>query len=129
VVFDDSFGSTVCATKNEFPSNWPSLFEHARYSLFDSDVNAEFIPTLSKDFADPPDIRKQHVTFIDASEAASEGVPSVRSNNHPLWSLKKTLMTNSKIARKMKTHPYLRNQEMDGAKITTTSRDSDKDLQ
>jgi hypothetical protein len=65
VVFDDTFGSTVCATTNEVPSNWPSLFEHASYSLFDIDVDAELIPTLSKDFADPPDIIKQHVTFVD----------------------------------------------------------------
>jgi hypothetical protein len=83
VVFDDTFGSTICATTNELPSNWPSLFEHARYSLFDSDVDAEFIPNLSKDFADPPDIRKQHVTFVDESESASEGAQSDRSSNHP----------------------------------------------
>jgi hypothetical protein len=83
VLFDDTFGSTVCATTNELPSDWPSLFEHARYSLFGSDIDAEFIPTLSKDFADPPDIRKQHVSFVDESEAAPEGVPSDASNKQP----------------------------------------------
>jgi hypothetical protein len=81
VVFDDTFGSTVCATTNEMPSNWPSLFEHSRYSLFDSDIDAEFIPTLSKDFAGPPDIRKQNVTFIDESAAASEGAPNHGSHD------------------------------------------------
>jgi hypothetical protein len=40
VVFDDTFGSTVCTATHELPSNWPSRFEHARYSLFDSDVDA-----------------------------------------------------------------------------------------
>jgi hypothetical protein len=83
VVFDDTFGSTVCATTHELPSNWPSLFEYARCSIFDSDVDADFIPTLSKDFADPPEFRKKHVTSVDESEAASDGVPSDRSNNQP----------------------------------------------
>jgi hypothetical protein len=57
------------------PPNWPSLFEHARYSLFDSDVDSDFIPQLSKDFADAPDIRRPHVTVVEESEADSEGEP------------------------------------------------------
>jgi hypothetical protein len=51
VVFDDTFGSTG-------------------YSLFDSDVDSDFIPQLSKDFSDPADIRRPHVTFVDELEAA-----------------------------------------------------------
>jgi hypothetical protein len=66
---------------NALPSNWLSLFEHARYSLFDSDVDSDFIPQLSKDFADPPDIRRTHVTFVDESEAASEGDPHDKSHD------------------------------------------------
>jgi hypothetical protein len=81
VVFDDTFGSTTCAATNALPLNWPSLFEHARYSLFDSDVDSDFIPNLSKDFADPPDIRRPQVTFVDESEAASsEGEPHDKSH-------------------------------------------------
>jgi hypothetical protein len=55
------------------PTGLPSLNMQGNH-FFDSDVDKEFIKTLSKDFADPPDIRKQHVIFVDESEAASAGV-------------------------------------------------------
>jgi hypothetical protein len=63
------------------PSNWPSLFKHARYPLFDSDVDSDFITQLSKDFADPPDIIRPHVTFVDEPEAASEGETHDKSHD------------------------------------------------
>jgi hypothetical protein len=110
VLFYDTFGSTVCATTNELPSDWPYLFEHARYSLFDSDIDAEFILTLSKDFTDPPDIRIQHVTFIDEPEAASEGVPSDRSNNQPPLALEEDFDDEFKEIQENKQPPHLRNQ-------------------